>query len=408
MLRRVLVRLLFQLLIVGLMLGTWVDQQRRPRLGFPRDPDALKTDPDWLVSRLIAAGALPEDADVSSVHVQRFKTNEAFRSIVAAVDVSFTTAHGPAVRHFVAKFAPEVTSLRDHAVYLLQANATKEAGVYRDLSTDPAVAAPRAWIVELHASSGNLCIVMDRCVDAFEITERDGCPADDCGRVIDAMATLHARYWRRTDEAGFLEVVPDWAIDHFSSLFEGPDAALFGTITRFAWRSDGRGPTTVLHGDARVGNVLFHNPPDDAVTFIDWQAARTGKGVFDVAYFLALSVDGEVRRAHETDLLRRYHDGLVAGGVADYSFEQLWHDYRMSQVLTFAFVTLPFMSAESSSSDLNTTGLADLAEVWTNRMIGVIQDLDLDWVGAQTGTDGAALHAAFLRLAARTRSEGAS
>jgi hypothetical protein len=36
----------------------------------------------------------------------------------------------------------------------------------------------------------------------------------------------------------------------------------------------------------------------------------------------------EDRRAHERVLLERYHSGLVAGGVADYSFDELYDDYR--------------------------------------------------------------------------------
>ena len=37
----------------------------------------------------------------------------------------------------------------------------------------------------------------------------------------------------------------------------------------------------------------------------------------------------EDRRAHERALLERYHSGLIAGGVADYSFDDLFDDYRM-------------------------------------------------------------------------------
>jgi hypothetical protein len=398
MMSRLLVHVLFNVLMVARMVGTWVDQKLLPKMGFPRDPDAMRADPDWLVSRLKQAGGLPERAAITAVRVERFKANEAFRSIVAAVDVSFTTAAGPETRYFVAKFAPQVTSLRDHAIYLLQENAAKEAGVYLELSADPAVAAPRAWIVELHTLSGNLCIVMDRLVDAVEVTERDGCSAEACGLAMDGLAALHARYWQRDSEAVFLKVVPDVVIDYLSSLFEGPDAALLGKLVLAVWRHDSLAPTTVLHGDARVGNMLFPSPAGGDFAFIDWQAARKGKGAFDVAYFLALSVDASVRQCEETELLQRYHAGLLAGGVQDYRFEQLWDDYRLAQLLAFAFVTLPFMSAESSTTDLNTTGLADLAEVWTRRMLDVLDGLDFPWLAERTGTDATALKAALGRL----------
>jgi hypothetical protein len=70
----------------------------------------------------------------------------------------------------------------------------------------------------------------------------------------------------------------------------------------------------------------------------------------------------------------------------------------LAQLLAFAFVTLPFMSAESSTTDLNTTGLADLAEVWTRRMLDVLDGLDFPWLAERTGTDATALKAALGRL----------
>ncbi len=400
MIQRLVMHLLLKLLLAAFMVGTWIDQRLLPKMPFPRNPDAMRDDPAWCIARLKAAGGLPADAEVTLFEVTRFKVNEAFRSLVATVDVGFTTATGPEVRHFVAKFAPQVTSLRDHATYLLQENAAKEAGVYRELSADPAVATPRAWIAELHKMSGNLCIVMDRLTDTVEVTERAGCPADKCGLAMDGFAALHGRYWQR-DEATFLTVVPDAVIDYMGSLFEGDDAELFGDLIRATWRYDSLPPTTVLHGDARVGNMLFPANDTGSFAFIDWQAARKGKGVFDVAYFLALSVDAEVRRDNETALLHRYHAGLLAAGVQDYAFETLLDDYRSEQLLTLAFVTLPFMSAESSSTELNTTGLADLGEVWTRRMIAVVEDLDLPWLAARTGTDAVHLKAAFDRSNAK-------
>ncbi|MCO4762363.1 MAG: phosphotransferase [Myxococcales bacterium] len=401
MIQRLVLHVLLKLLLAAFMVGTWIDQRWLPKMGFPRNPSAMAADPDWCIARLKAAGALPEDAEITAFKVEPYKTNEAFRSLVATVDVHFTTASGPEIRHFLAKFAPRVNSLRDHAVYLLQENAVKEAGVYGELSADPAVATPRAWIAEVHKPSGNLCIVMDRLVDTVEISERDGCPAQKCGLAMDAFAAMHARYWNK-DEATFLKVVPDPVIDYMGSLFEGDDAELFGDLIRATWRHDSLPPATVLHGDARVGNMLFPtDAPGSAFAFIDWQAARKGKGVFDVAYFLALSVDADVRKDNEQALLDRYHQGLIDGGVTGYDRETLFDDYRLEQMLVLGFVTLPFMSAESSTTRDNTTGLADLGEVWTRRMIAVVDDLDLLWLADRTGSDAAKLKLAFERSNAR-------
>jgi hypothetical protein len=47
-----------------------------------------------------------------------------------------------------------------------------------------------------------------------------------------------------------------------------------------------------------------------------------------VAYFIGAGLRPEARRAVEDGLVRRYHAGLGAAGVAGYGWEQCWHDYR--------------------------------------------------------------------------------
>jgi hypothetical protein len=61
---------------------------------------------------------------------------------------------------------------------------------------------------------------------------------------------------------------------------------------------------------------------------IDFQASSKGGGVYDVGYFLSQNLATDVRRAHEDDLLRTYHDALVAGGVTGYPFDRFRADYR--------------------------------------------------------------------------------
>ena len=54
-----------------------------------------------------------------------------------------------------------------------------------------------------------------------------------------------------------------------------------------------------------------------------------GGGAEDVGYLLSQNLTVADRRAHETDLLRAYHDALVGHGVSGYSFESLQADYEV-------------------------------------------------------------------------------
>ena len=63
---------------------------------------------------------------------------------------------------------------------------------------------------------------------------------------------------------------------------------------------------------------------------IDWQLMSRGRGPYDVAYFMSQSIGVEQRRETERALVKRYHDGLLAGGVRDYSFDDCFEDYRLA------------------------------------------------------------------------------
>ena len=78
-----------------------------------------------------------------------------------------------------------------------------------------------------------------------------------------------------------------------------------------------RGPMTLLHGDAHIGNTYVL--PDGDVGFLDWQVLRRGNWSQDVGYFLVSALTEEDRRSHESALLEVYRGALEvpAAAVAD-------------------------------------------------------------------------------------------
>jgi aminoglycoside phosphotransferase (APT) family kinase protein len=85
----------------------------------------------------------------------------------------------------------------------------------------------------------------------------------------------------------------------------------------------------VTHGDYRLDNLLFSSDGGgDAVIAVDWQTPGHGEGLADAAYFLGAGLLPDQRRLHERDLLRRYHEELLDGGV-QLSFDECWHAYRL-------------------------------------------------------------------------------
>ena len=94
---------------------------------------------------------------------------------------------------------------------------------------------------------------------------------------------------------------------------------------------------TLIHGDVGHTNILVPRDGDRPIYIIDRQpfdwSLTTWLGVYDLAYALVLNWDVETRRRLEIPILRRYHACLLERGVANYAWEQLFDDYRLSAAM---------------------------------------------------------------------------
>ncbi|HEX7096712.1 MAG TPA: phosphotransferase [Acidimicrobiales bacterium] len=225
----------------------------------------------------------------------------------------------------------------------------REAGTYRWLLPRPGVRAPRCHAV-LDEPHGPVLVLEDlghlRSGDQLA-----GASVDDAFRAAEQLAVLHAAFWDDpvlaactwlpgpTDPviAGYGELFAlTW--DSFTARLAGraPDehfAAAQRAIGLFddVCRRFADAPRTLLHGDARLDNLLFE--PDGSAIAIDWQLAAWGRGVYDLALFSAGSLETDVRRACEDELVERYHRALVERGVTRYTLEECRRDYRLAHVL---------------------------------------------------------------------------
>lgn len=89
---------------------------------------------------------------------------------------------------------------------------------------------------------------------------------------------------------------------------------------------------TLVHGDRGCANILVPRAGSRPIYLIDRQpfdwSLTSWLGVHDLVYAAVLDWPVADRRRLEQPLLRRYHDQLLARGVVDYSYDQLWTDYR--------------------------------------------------------------------------------
>ena len=90
---------------------------------------------------------------------------------------------------------------------------------------------------------------------------------------------------------------------------------------------------TCIHGDLNPGNILSPVTSMGKTYLIDRQpfdwSLTTWLGVSDIANMIVHWWEPEMRKGWETPLLENYHQHLLRLGIRDYTFNQLWDDYRL-------------------------------------------------------------------------------
>jgi hypothetical protein len=221
-----------------------------------------------------------------------------------------------------------------------------EVFFYQALGNHVPVRLPRCHAAMIDTRRGRNVIILEDLADTALFRDiRDPATATQAEAVIDAMADQHAAFWGtdrfatdlrsmtgRSAAANFLgdiirkrflgnmkgqaaDIVPD-AVKRQGRIFFERSADI-----EAMWAAE---PQTVLHGDTHLGNLFFEG---DDPGFIDWQVARAGAGIRDVAYFTSSSLDINVRRTVERRLVERYAERLEAAGIG-VDFDWLWALYR--------------------------------------------------------------------------------
>ena len=226
----------------------------------------------------------------------------------------------------------------------------REVNFYNDLAPSLSLRVPRSFYAAADPSGAPFIILMEEVTGARMIDQIVGATLDDCERIVDIGATLHATFWEKP-ELYAMEWLPPWnnpaykgakdlVLDKMAA-FEDRWASKLPAET-MAWMNEltarypdmldwwvERGNVTLTHTDFRADNFLFGGSAGiGVVTMLDFQIMTRHVGVWDIANFLGMSVTPEHRREWQDALLRRYHAGLVSQGVTGYSLERCVEDYR--------------------------------------------------------------------------------
>ena len=161
------------------------------------------------------------------------------------------------------------------------------------------------------------------------------------------LASLHAHFWRTNRFATDLHWVPTPLAGGMQTIFTNFGyefvqsqvdmhpfkqdlIAPLGRSVRQLWDSltlvreeQASLPATLLHGDTHIGNTYLL--PGERGGFLDWQLMTRGCFAADITYLIITALPTEIRRDHQTELIRFYLEALKELGVDSVpSFDEAW------------------------------------------------------------------------------------
>lgn len=300
---------------------------------------------EWLSEVLAAAGRL-SDGRVTDVRYAACGTGQLGDSYRFHLSYSAPGA-GPAT--LVGKFASQDPTSREFG--RSSGYYRNEIGFYTELVGQLPVSVPTALYAALDVNQTDFVLLMDDLAPARQVDQILGCTVDEAVLIMDQAAALHAASWQRAEWAAlpwlqgtaamfqhvtdrFAEVIaafPTLCSDLVPQADLDEAARLEPLAAR--WREWIATPRCLWHSDLRADNVLFDAEDGRRpVVVLDWQGLGYGQGTIDIALWMGTSLPTELRRAHERALVARYHEGLLRGGVRDYTAEQCWADYRVNAI----------------------------------------------------------------------------
>ena len=265
------------------------------------------------------------------------------------------------------------------------------------------VRSPALLYGDFAGGSNRFVLVLEDLNEMQKVSQIDGASVGQARRALRTLAKLHGTFWNRGDQPPLnriydvlasrrraalqLAYVSNLAptFERFGSLFSPAMRGLAEAYgPRIAAHIDAvaAGPRTLIHGDARLDNILFPATPgldedtaaregQEEVALIDWQVSGLSTPLYDVAYFLGSSVTNEIRRRVEHAALAEYTEIIGNMGVEGFTFDQCWRLYRectLGRLLAAVLVC--------GGLDLGDDRGREMAEVGLQRTLAAIEDLD--------------------------------
>lgn len=341
--------------------------------------------PEWLTQALKSNGSIK--SSVTNVNLGVIGTGIGLMAELARLELTFEGPEDmPSV--VIAKIAAQNEN-RDVARILDFYN--REANFYNKIADQIPFKVPDSYFAKVNDDTYDCIILMQDLGDVSPNDQLVGSSAEEAFSAIERIASMHAIFWGKVgtpDSSWMFDNMSDYEAERLQTLLYLP--ALAPAMEKFAgsldtnsrdiltrvgeqyqdfWSRIKSPQETFIHGDYRQDNFIYSQGSLDAV-ILDWQISGRGKGIFDLTYFICQSLQPDMRKKIEKELIEFYVEKLKEGGVTDYSVEQCWGDYRR-----MVLGCLVYPVTVCGTLDLSNDRGRALGECMLERNLAAISDL---------------------------------
>lgn len=333
----------------------------RQGLALPKSIDDL--DANWLQQAM--EGHLGE-ARIDGFSAEVIGIGEGFMGQLARVTLHYAGEPGAAPASLIAKFAATRADTREMARE--QNLYEREIGFYRDIGDAVGLRVPACYYSDYEAADQHFVMLLEDMAPGVPSDQVVGTDRETSRQVIEQFARMHARWWNNDTLEGFAWA--RWIINETSmdeglarlkeSMAEAEASGRFDSYPEmkrlmpllpplFRLEPAPPFPFSLTHGDLRSDNIIAPGPEGGEFCVIDWQLAGKGDPINDIARWLAQSISIKDRRETEQELLKLYHDTLLAEGVRGFSYRKFINAYKMNLVVIFVMFSMTIDTVDRSS-----------------------------------------------------------
>jgi hypothetical protein len=345
---------------------------------------------EWL-NEVLHKNELLGNTDIVALEHEEIGVGEGYTGDIAKIHLTYDNDSQQLPASLVAKLPTSFEPAR--SICLQLGIYARETQFYKEIAPSSPIRTPYCYFGGIDSTNEKYVLLLEDCSQYYQPDfELQGINYDEAKAITLAIAEFHANWWddarindysfllqpneRMTNEEqinGFRNTLEACsAFDDFKqSLPEGGLEASRLLHEKYHLIDDitPRDRLTIIHSDLRADNVFIdNNDKERPIIVYDWAMASNWRGAADISRLLGTSVETDMRRNTEKDLIQQYYSRLIECGVSDYSHKECWEDYLKGYLVFTMMALAAFAGGDRSSARGNKRAVQNIGR-WFSAIV---------------------------------------